>query len=83
MTKPIPISAARIIAKNFGYDQVIIYARRVGEVGPDEIAEHMTTYGKDKANCDAAAKIGNFLKYKIMGWTNEKPEPAKLTGPRP
>jgi hypothetical protein len=69
-TKPIPISAARIIAKNFGYDQVVIVARKVG-AGPDEIAEHCTTYGVDKANCDVAARIGDFLKFKVMGWTKE------------
>lgn len=77
--KRIPISAAERIAKDYGYDQVIIYARKVdrpagiGETACDAIqgGEHMTTYGRDKANCDAAAKIGNFLKYKIMGWTQE------------
>lgn len=70
MTKPIPISAAKELAMRFGYDQVIVYARVVGEPR-DGIAEHMTTYGKDKANCDAAAKIGEFLKYKIMGWDKD------------
>ena len=61
----IPISAARHIAERYGYHQVIIIARSVGEDG----GEHVTTYGVDKANCDVAARIGNFLKYKIMGWT--------------
>lgn len=63
--KPIPISAAKRVAKDYGYDQVIIIARAVGE------GEHVTTYGRDKANCDVAARIGNFLKYKIMGWESE------------
>lgn len=63
-TKPIPVSAARIIAKNFGYDQVVIIARKIGDDG----IEHCTTYGVDKANCDVAARIGNFLKFEIMGW---------------
>lgn len=62
--KPIPISTAKMIAENYGYDQVIIYARKTGDSG----AEHMTTYGATKAHCAAAAKIGDFLKYKIMGW---------------
>lgn len=68
--KPIPISAAKHIAKGYGYDQVIVYARKVGDPANDWMGggEHMTTYGIDRANCDAAAKIGNFLKYKIMGW---------------
>lgn len=63
--KPIPISEADLIACQYGYDQVIIYARKVGPNG----GEHMTTYGVNKPNCNAAAKIGDFLKYKIMGWT--------------
>lgn len=63
--KPIPIKAAKEIAELYGYDQVIIVARAVGE------GEHVTTYGKDKVNCDIAARCGNFLKYKIMGWHNE------------
>lgn len=65
--KPIPISAAERVAKDYGYDQVIIIARRVDQ--PDANGgEHVTTYGIDKPNCDAAAKIGNFLKHKVMGW---------------
>ena len=67
MTRPIPIMAARTIAKNFGYDQVIIIARKVGEDG----IEHVTTYGKDRQNCDVAKRIGEFLKFKVMGWVSE------------
>ena len=63
--KRIPIKAAERIAKDYGYDQVIVYARRVGAGG----GEHMTTYGVNKIHCDVAARIGDFLKYKIMGWT--------------
>ena len=66
--KPIPISKAKEVAKAYDYDQVIIYARKIGEDG----MEHMTTYGKDKENCDAAAQIGDFLKYKIMGWNKKQ-----------
>lgn len=60
--KRIPIRAAADIARAYGYDQVIVYARKVGE------GEHMTTYGVTQAHCDVAAQIGNFLKTKIMGW---------------
>ena len=66
--KRIPIAAAQRIAEQYGYDQVIIYARKVGDPG----GEHMTTYGVTKAHCAAAARIGDFLKYKIMGWTKEQ-----------
>lgn len=65
--KRIPIVAARDIAERYGYDQVIIVARAVGEGG----GEHVTTYGRDKANCDVAARIGDFLKHKIMGWARD------------
>ena len=69
--KPIPIAAARRIAEAYDYDQVIVVARRVGEgVGS---GEHCTTYGVDKANCDVAARIGNFFKHKLMGWPESSP----------
>ena len=64
--KPIPIRAAKAIAKKYDYDQVIILGRKVGAVG--ESGEHMTTYGINKANCAAAERIGNFLKFQVMGW---------------
>ena len=59
---PIPITVAKMIAGRYGYDQVIIVARAVGE------GEHVTTYGRDKENCAVAARIGAFLKFKVMGW---------------
>ena len=62
--KRIPIAAAERVAKQYGYDQVVIIARKVGDGG----GEHVTTYGVDAANCDAAGRIGTFLKSKIMGW---------------
>lgn len=66
--KPIPISAAKLIADRYGYDQVVIIARKVGE------GEHCTTYGVDKANCEVAARCGDFLKFKVMGWANKERE---------
>ena len=68
--KPIPISAAKRIADAYGYDQVIIIARKVGE-SPDPHGEHCTTYGRNAEHCEAAARIGDFLKYKVMGWVAE------------
>lgn len=59
--KPIPISAAKKFSDQYGYDQVIIVARAV------DGGEHVTTYGRDKVNCGVAARIGDFLKYKIRG----------------
>ena len=62
--KRIPIAAAQRVAEQYGYDQVIIIARAIGEGG----GEHVTTYGTDKVNCEVAAHIGNFIKHKIMKW---------------
>lgn len=64
--KRIPISAAKLVAEQYGYDQVVIYARKVGE-SPDPNGEHMTTYGVTKVHCDVAARIGKSLQ-KFMGW---------------
>ena len=66
--KPIPISAAKLVADGFGYDQVVIIARKVGEGG----GEHVTTYGVNKANCDVAARMGDFFKFKLMGWPDNE-----------
>ena len=70
---PIPVASAEKIAKQFGYDQVIIIARKVGS-GDEQHGEHCTTYGVDDAHCDAAARIGDFFKYKLMRW--ERPDTA-------
>lgn len=68
--KDIPVEAAKQVAKKYGYDQVIIIARKVGD-DPDPHGEAVTTYGVDRDHCDAAAKIGNHLKYNVMGWPRE------------
>lgn len=62
--KRIPITAARRIAEQYGYDQVIVFARKCGEGG----GEHLTTYGVTKEHCGIAGRIGVFLKTKILGW---------------
>jgi len=67
MSRSIPISTAKNIAEKYDYDQVFIFARKTGDGG----IEHMTTYGASKEHCKIAAQIGNFLKYKIMGWEKE------------
>jgi len=71
--KPIPITAAKAIAERYGYSQVVIIARAVGPSG----GEHVTTYGIDKANCGVAARIGDFLKYKVMGWVKDQAEEVR------
>lgn len=64
--KPIPIAAAKRIAQDYGWDQVIVLGRRVGEK-PDPHGEHMTTYGVTKVHCGVAAKVGRALQT-MMGW---------------
>lgn len=68
----IPIEEAKKISKQYGYEQVIIIGRKVDT--EEELGhETVTTYGKDKVHCEIAAKTGDFLKYKVMGW--EYPQP--------
>lgn len=67
--KRIPITAAERIAKEYGYDQVVIIARKVGEA-PEPNGEHVTTYGVNKEHCASAALQGKALK-KFMGWPDE------------
>lgn len=73
--KPIPIVAGGNIAEQYGYDQIVIIARRVGDGG----GEHVTTYGRDKAHCAVAARTGDFLKHKVMGWPEDDAAPDLLS----
>lgn len=68
-TVDIPVSAAKEVAKKYGYDQIIILGRKVGKDG----REHVTTYGINRENCEVAARTGNFLKYRIMDWPELEP----------
>lgn len=68
--KPIPVHAASRIAHSYGYDQVVIIARRVGEE-PEPFGEHVTTYGVNKTHCDVAARMGDHFKYNVMGWERD------------
>lgn len=72
--KRIPISAARRIAEDYGYDQVVIYARKVGD-DPVPHGEHMTTYGATKEHCSVAARIADTLQH-FMGWKPATKETA-------
>lgn len=67
--KRIPISAAKRIAEAYGYDQVIVVARKVGDA-PNPHGEHVTTYGVTKAHCRVADSIGAYLKHKVMRWVS-------------
>ena len=74
-TVDIPISAAKKVALDFGYDQVIIIGRKVGVGG----REHCTTYGVNKEHCAVAARAGDFLKYTVMGWAAAKLAESPVT----
>lgn len=63
-TIDIPVSAAKRIAFDYGYDQVIILGRKCGLDG----REHCTTYGINDTHCKIAGNVGDFLKYKVMEW---------------
>ena len=69
--KACPISEAKRIASDYGYDQVVIITRKCGDGG----AEHCTTYGVNAEHCSVAARIGDFLKHKVMGWACSEPNP--------
>ena len=58
----IPIEEATKLAKTYGYDQVVIYARLVGEGG----IEAVTTYGVDAIHKAAAARIGEALRLQVV-----------------
>lgn len=72
--RPIPIAAAARIAKAYGYDQVVIIARRAGEP-PAPHGEHVTTYGVDRAHCASAALQGRALR-RFMGWPELEATPV-------
>jgi hypothetical protein len=74
--KRIPIAAAKKIAEQYDYDQVIIIARKVGVV-PGAHGEHITSYGASKEHCDSAAKQVEALK-NFMGWPSDRLSEEKI-----
>lgn len=62
----IPIEVAKEIAEKYDLEQIVIIGRKSGFKG----YETTCTYGINKLHCAIAAKIGDFLKYKIMGWND-------------
>ena len=69
--KRIPISAAKHIATEYNYDQVVILARRVDsspEIHDGE--EWITTYGKSKVHCVIASNIGKWVDSRLREWSD-------------
>jgi hypothetical protein len=58
---PIPISAAKAIAIKYGYDQIVIIARAVGE------GEHVTTYGQETHKWEPDFSDGERIDCKTCG----------------
>lgn len=72
--KPIPVSAAKRIAADFGYNQVVVFGRRVGQV-PEPHGEHLTTYGANPEHCAIAARMGEVLsKFGQERWAMSEPK---------
>lgn len=75
--KPIPLSAARSIARKYGHHQVIVIGRTVDQPGEHAHVpagtggDHVTTYGVDPAHCEVVARVGDYLKHKVMQWPRE------------
>jgi hypothetical protein len=55
--------------------QAILLCPKCGKGG----REHCTTYGVDKKHCDVAARCGDFLKYKVMGWVAAEAKESSQT----
>ena len=70
--KRIPIAAAKRIGEQYGYDQVIIVARKIGVGG----RQWHTTWGRNKAHCNAASMIMRWLE-RQMGSIEERKNEGK------
>jgi hypothetical protein len=63
--KNIPIEAAKRIANDYEFPEVVIFG-----YDPVSGGQHVTTYGKNYEQCKDAARAGNYLK-KALGWPEE------------
>ena len=55
------LNTARDIAEAYGYDQVIIIARKAGEDG----GQHINTFGSVKSRHMVMAMTGEFAKFRL------------------
>lgn len=71
--KPIPIIEAEHLAKIYGADQIIIYARKANYRKTLLVAkqDQMVVYGKNKKQFNAIAQVANYIKYQVFGWIKE------------
>lgn len=76
MGKKIPIKTAKEIAKEFEYNQVLIFAW-----DKENNRQNVTTFGKSTEDCDQIAKGGNYIKEHFLGWPHNEccAEPDRVT----
>lgn len=65
--KKIAIKKAKEIAKELGYDQVLIFGW-----DKTENITSVATYGKSVEDCDQIAQGGNWFKEKVLKWPKSK-----------
>lgn len=65
----IPPQEAARLCEMYGYDQIIIIARRIGQ--DYNAHEAVTTCGADRENSEAARLIGEHFKYNVMKWKRD------------
>ncbi len=67
----IPISALRDIAVKYGWDQLVLVARKVGPGGEEQVV----TYGEGREHSDVAARAGMAIRTHLLRW------PSLLSSP--
>ena len=73
----IQLSEMEGLCTKYGFDQVIVLARKVGEGG----YENLGTHGVDMEHSTAAEAIGEHLRKDVMGWV-EHPDGKELVDER-
>ena len=68
MPKRIPVSTAKMVAQKHDLKQLLL-------IGYDGESVHVVTYGKTKADCEAAAKAQDFWTGKIREFSFKGEEP--------
>ncbi len=64
--KDIEIEIAKEISDKTGFPEIVIFG-----YDPESNQQHVTTYGKTKAQCIDAATAGNYLK-RALGWPEKQ-----------
>jgi hypothetical protein len=65
--KKIPIKAAKDIAEKYDTSIVCVIAWDAKDG-----SQHVTTYGKNKQECEWAAQLGNRIKREVLKWPEDQ-----------